>query len=295
MRIRELLSEGTKILKDHGVPDAGFDARQILYRSFSLDTAKYLMVEGLEVEDCFSDSVVREAMLKNYWSDIEKRARRIPLQQILGESDFYGLRFFVNEYVLCPRPDTEILVDQVIHDYENEDKSKLRVLDMCTGSGCIGISIAKVGGFTDVWAADISEEALRVAKKNAEDILEKPGNFHLVQSDLFSASDLKKDSFDILLSNPPYIPTEDIRELDPEVRDHEPILALDGSEDGLYFYRRIADEAGDYLRKNGRIYVEIGYDQGKTVKSLFENAGFTDVLVLKDFGENDRVVTGKKQ
>ena len=216
---------------------------------------------------------------------IEKRSQRIPLQHITGSREFMGLEFYVNEHVLIPRQDTETLAELILKDYKGR---KPVILDMCTGSGCIAISLSKIGGFDDVAAVDLSKEALKVAKRNA-DVLLGPGRITLIESDLFQAIE-PKSRFDIIVSNPPYIPTEIIKELQPEVRNFEPMLALDGREDGLFFYRQLVSEGRRFLNPGGSIYFEIGYDQAESVSALLEDAGFAEIRVVKDAAGLDRVV-----
>ena len=158
---------------------------------------------------------------------------------------------------------------------------------MCTGSGCIAVSLKALGGYARVAAADISPEALEVAEKNAGTY---PVEFR--QSDMFAAFEPGRDMFDVIVSNPPYIPSEVIRGLEPEVRDHEPLGALDGKEDGLYFYRILAEQCGDFLNQGGSVYFETGHDQGAAVKTLLESHGFQDTKVIKDLAGMDRVVRG---
>lgn len=348
MRVNELLREAVEKLERAGVENARFDALELLKWDFGWDTTRYLYFQREEMEKVFPIDAKREERFRLFQTHISQRAERIPLQQILGECEFYGLRFLVNENVLCPRQDTELLVEKLIEDYKNVDKSSLRLLDMCTGSGCIALSLAKIGAFPNVTAVDISESALEVAKRNAREILgeEWKRRIQFLQSDLFSvfiedaevteaeieqqkktaeqentteirkirkelasgnAGEMKKEGweipkagtentkperFDIIVSNPPYIRSSVIAELEPEVREHEPRLALDGTEDGLFFYRKLCEEAPRYLNPMGRLYVEIGYDQGAEVKTLFEKEGFRGVSVLQDYGGNDRMVLG---
>ena len=196
-----------------------------------------------------------------------------------------GLTFAVNENVLIPRQDTEILVEEILPYLT----SGVRILDMCTGSGCILISLLHYSLWAEGVGADLSAGALQVARKNAEVLLSQERKVSFVESDLFEKVEGR---YDIIVSNPPYIQTEVIKGLMPEVRDHEPMMALDGTEDGLYFYRRIVEESKEFLRKEGRLFFEIGYDQAEDVKKLMETAGFTDVTVVKDFAGLDRVVHG---
>ena len=235
------------------------------------------------------------ASLKEYEALLEKRASHIPLQQILGYTEFMGLRFNVNEHVLCPRQDTETLVELA----QKCLKPGMRVLDMCTGSGCILISllalgckgVCEPGGFIGV-ASDVSEEALAVAKENAK---QNHVDIQVLQGDLFASLEAlpaEERRFDLIVSNPPYIPTAGVWALMPEVRDHEPKIALDGDGDGLKFYRLICEQAPGYLKIGGKLIVEIGYDQAEAVCALFTEHGFLDVVCHKDLAGNDRVVEG---
>lgn len=282
MTLFHLLTEGTRALEHSGNPDAKQDAQQLLLAAFHLDMVHFLLNRMQELPD----NEISQSSMELYRSMIEKRRKRFPLQQILGCQEFMGLNFFVNKHVLIPRQDTETLVEQVLEEQKDKD---IRLLDVCTGSGCIAISLAVKGGYASVTATDISEEALKVAKRNAAS-LECDARMRFFQGDLFAALPEKEDKFDVITSNPPYIPTAVIRTLEPEVREHEPMLALDGTEDGLHYYRRIAVEAGRFLKKGGSIYLEIGHDQGEAVSALMREAGFSDVRVLKDLPGKDRVV-----
>ena len=202
---------------------------------------------------------------------------------MIGTRDFFGLTFKVDENVLIPEQETELLVEEVIK--HSEGKS---VLDMCTGSGCIAISIALFGKPSKVAASDISHKALEVARENAKSL--KAGEISFIQGDMFENV---TDKFDIIVSNPPYIETGEIDELMPEVRDYIPRLALDGDEDGLKFYRIISKEAVKKLNKNGRIFYEIGYNQSRAVASILLENGFTDVKIMKDYSGLDRIVMAK--
>lgn len=286
LTFQALLDEGTNVLKHSGIGEAGLDARYLLFEAFHTDMVHFLLYRNEEIED----SELSDGAAAKYRAMIKRRSERIPLQQITGSREFMGLEFYVNEHVLIPRQDTETLVELVLKDFRRKNP---RVLDLCTGSGCIGVSLAVLGGFTDVTLADISPEALRVAGRNAENLSGKAQGITLVESDLFSAfSEGEKERFDVIVSNPPYIPTSVIEALEPEVRDHEPRLALDGMADGLHFYKRLAGECAGYLNPGGAVYFEIGYDQGQAVSSLLINAGFKDVSVYRDAAGLDRVVKG---
>ena len=324
MTLYDLLNEGSSMLQQAGDTDAENDAKLLLLNAFDLNLVHFLMDRLRPLSE--TDVAVQE-QIQNYRAMVAKRASRVPLQQILGSQEFMGLDFFVNEHVLIPRQDTETLVELVLEEQQGkqqeqqpekqqeqqpeeqqkkqreqqseEQQKKQRgqkpeksrkLLDLCTGSGCIAISLAVKGGFESVTATDLSEEALKVAERNAR-THQVPIRFF--QGDLFSAlpqSEVK--TFDIITSNPPYIPTAVIATLEPEVREHEPMMALDGTEDGLKFYRQIAKEAGGWLKSGGAIYLEIGYDQGEAVSGLLKDAGFTNVRVVKDLPGKDRVVCG---
>ena len=318
---------GKKLLVEAGVEEeeAALEVRLLLQESFSLNTAGYLLrkqellckADREKVEAAGIEQTEILGKLHSFFENFEKRRRRIPLAQILGRQSFYGLDFFVNEDVLIPRADTECLVDLVLEDYadlakqagktysekrnsehvsnkhednvENEaNSSSLNILDLCTGSGCIGISVAKHLPYQELLLVDLSEKAFAVAKKNAEKHLGE--NVTLLQSDLLTGVQGKK--FSLLLSNPPYIVSRVIPGLEREVSEYEPKMALDGGEDGLVFYRRIAKEAKAVLLPGARLYLEIGYDQGESVKDIFQKEGYEAVEVFPDLSGNPRVLRG---
>lgn len=274
MTYREAVEFGTKCLTDAGVPDAALDAWYLLQMVCKIERS-YYYVHGEE-------DITQDAQ-KEYEIAVQKRAEHIPLQYIIGEQEFMGLRFKVNSNVLIPRQDTETLVEQVLKIV----KPGMKVLDLCTGSGCVLISVLKNAPELTGMGSDISKTALLVAKENAK-LHEVDAEW--VRSNLF---DNITETFDVIMANPPYIPTGEILSLMPEVRDFEPENALDGGADGLDFYRKIAGQVKDYLNPGGYVYMEIGYDQGEAVSELMRNAGFTEVEVIKDLARNDRVVKGK--
>lgn len=325
--LQKIEIRGKQLLVEAGVEEeeAALEVRLLLQESFSLNTASYLLrkqeslckADREKVEAAGIEQMEILGKLHSFFENFEKRRRRIPLAQILGRQSFYGLDFFVNEDVLIPRADTECLVDLVLEDYadlakqagktysekrnsehvsnkhednvENEaNSSSLNILDLCTGSGCIGISVAKHLPYQELLLVDLSEKALAVAKKNAEKHLGE--NVTLLQSDLLTGVQGKK--FSLLLSNPPYIVSRVIPGLDREVSEYEPKMALDGGEDGLVFYRRIAKEAKAVLLPGARLYLEIGYDQGESVKDIFQKEGYEEVEVFPDLAGNPRVVRG---
>ena len=323
---------GKKLLVEAGVEEeeAALEVRLLLQESFSLDTANYLLKKRNPLFELFGENKGLLDRLQGFFENFEKRRRRIPLAQILGRQSFYGLDFYVNEDVLIPRADTECLVDLVLEDYadflkkENRAESSsevqsyskiqaqaLKILDLCTGSGCIGISVAKHLPYEELLLLDLSEKALAVAKKNAEKHLR--GNVELLQSDLLTElpryleetksgeglpeeggckEEVSQRRYSLLLSNPPYIVRSVIPTLEREVSEYEPKMALDGGEDGLLFYRRIAKEAKAVLLPRARLYLEIGYDQGESVKDIFQKEGYEAVEVFPDLSGNPRVLRG---
>ena len=287
---------GKQLLVEAGVEEeeAALEIRLLLQESFSLNTADYLLRKQEPLWKFEEENTELLEKLRGFLVNFEKRRRRIPLAQILGRQSFYGLDFYVNENVLIPRADTECLVDLVLEDYAELAKTEkgnslpLRILDLCTGSGCIGIAVAKHLPYQELLLVDLSEKALAVAKKNAEKHL--GGNVRFLQSDLLTAVHEKR--FSLLLSNPPYIVSKVIPGLEREVSEYEPKMALDGGEDGLLFYRRIAREAKKVLLPGARLYLEIGYDQGESVKDIFQKEGYEEVEVFPDLSGNPRVVRG---
>ena len=351
----DVLNYGKKILKNAGIVEADLDAWYLFGQIFGISRAQYFLcareniagstaqkmaaqeqpgnsLESKNALDCVE--LWLKEKLSAYENALKKRVARIPLQQIIGQQEFMGLSFFVNEHVLIPRQDTETLVELVLQEQKDKDIS---ILDMCTGSGCIAVSLKKLGGYAHVEGADISEESLKVAKRNSEEILEnndvnndavssrteqiqnctnltnnqnKQNNsakrkiseasklsqagVTFRHSDMFSNFP-ETEQFDVIVSNPPYIPSAVIEELEPEVRDHEPRGALDGTADGLYFYRILAEECAKHLTPGGYVYFEIGYDQGAAVKELLDIHGFKDTRVIQDLTGKDRVVCGAWQ
>lgn len=284
MTYRALFEMGKRVLEEAGVPEAELNARLLLEQVCGT-SRNDLLAHG----DRATGAREQEA----YEGLLELRSRRIPLQHLTGTQNFMGLDFLVDENVLIPRQDTEILVEEVLRHLHDG----MRVLDMCTGSGCILISLLHYSNNCQGVGADISKEALAIAEKNGARLLEGKnapvgdgfGGIGFVCSDLFGEIVGK---FDMIVSNPPYVRTGDISGLMPEVRDHEPLQALDGGGDGLAFYRRILDGCRGHLFGGGMLFFEIGCDQGREVRLLMEEAGFLEVSVVKDYGGLDRVVYG---
>ena len=276
MNYRESYQNGYKRLKEAGIIEAELDAR-LLLEAVCYTNRSDLLVHG--------DRILTEEEANCYEEYLVKRQSRVPLQHILGQASFMGLDFLVNEHVLIPRQDTEILVELVLK-YLHDG---MDILDVCTGSGCILLSLLKYSNHCKGVGVDISAEALKVASKNAELLQLEP---------VFLLSDLLEQiqgTFDIMVSNPPYIRTEVIKELQDEVKLYEPHLALDGKEDGLFFYRKIIDQSLLHLRGGGYLFFEIGHDQGKEVSELMKAAGFQNVQVEKDYAKLDRIVFGYKK
>lgn len=274
---RKLFVKALDLLKSSGIENVEYDIKAILTDTFGLDLNKFI----LDMDNEFEPDKDLEA---KYLSRIEKRKMHIPLQYIINKQNFYGLDFYVDESVLIPRYDTENIVDRIVKDCK-ENKC-LSVLDLCTGSGCIAVSLKK-NGFEKVYAADISDKALAVAKHNANlnnaDII-------FLQSDLYENFP-KEIRFDIIVSNPPYISTDKIAELETQVKDFEPKLALDGGKDGLDFYKKILKLSKDFINKSGRLYLEIGYDQAKEVVDLAKKEGYYNIQIIKDLSGRDRGIS----
>lgn len=274
MTLREACRRGQESLAKAGISDAATDAWYLMEFTIHKSRAQFLLCREEEM---------REEEREKYFRLIGQRASHIPLQQITGEQEFMGFLFQVNESVLIPRQDTEILVEEACR----KIRPGMRVLDLCTGSGCIIISLAKLCPGIAAEASDLSLEALAVAKQNGTR-LGAQVRWH--QGDLFSEI---QGSYDVIVSNPPYIPTAQIQTLSEEVRLHEPLQALDGKEDGLYFYRKIAAQAKRYLKPEGWLLFEIGYDQAAEVEEIMRKSGYGQIQVKKDLAGLDRVVSGK--
>lgn len=281
MTLREALKKGEACLAQHDIADAALDAWYLMEHVVT-------DADGERVNRAWYFLHQEEEMLTTqyagYQTLLSDRATGRPLQHITGKQEFMGLEFLVNDKVLIPRQDTEILVEEAL----KELRPGMRVLDMCTGSGCIIISLMKMAAGISGTASDVSGEALDTAQENARN--------HNVcidfrQGDLFTPID---GSYDMIVSNPPYIPTGEIDKLMKEVRLYDPLGALDGKEDGLYFYRKIVTGGCAFLKKNGWLMVEIGYDQGKSVSDMMKNGDFTDISVITDLAGLDRVVKARK-
>ena len=279
MTLKELYNTGTDILKNASIQESSLDAWYLLEYVTGITRARYFVD---------SRQTVPQNHQKQYLQLIQKRAEHIPLQHLTGVQEFMGLEFHVNEHVLIPRQDTEILVETALEKLK-EISNPVNLLDMCTGSGCILLSILyymKNKKQITGTGVDISDKALEVARKNAKSL---GLSVDFLQSDLF---DKITDKYSMIVSNPPYIRSDVIKTLQEEVREHDPMLALDGMEDGLYFYRKIISESEKYLQVDGYLIFEIGHDQGLDVSNMMKDAGFRDVLIKKDLAGLDRVVLG---
>ncbi len=296
MTYRELYQWAKGRLEEAGIPEAELDARLLMEHVCGI-SRNDLLVHG--------DKPVKARDQERYERLIARRRERIPLQQLTGVQEFMGLEYEINEHVLIPRQDTEILVEEALRNLYDG----MRILDLCTGSGCILISLLHYSNDCQGVGADISSKALEVARRNGEKLLgrsvcswrqeegvteegsveDRAGRISFVEGDLFEVVEGK---FDMIVSNPPYIPTEVIHTLMPEVREHEPLLALDGGGDGLFFYRRIVEECRGHLLGGGMLFLEIGYDQAEAVRGLMEKAGFLEINVVRDYAGLNRVVYG---
>lgn len=270
LTLKEALAKAVDKLQQMEVPDADIDAWYLLSYVTGLDRAAFFL---------HGEEPMAEPDMIRYRDLVTKRGERIPLQHLTGEQEFMGLDFHVNEHVLIPRQDTECLVERVLPYVDGK-----RVLDVCTGSGCIAIAIAKLGKPFIVHGVDISEEALAVARQNATEL---NASVELFAGDLMTKMD---GQYDVIVSNPPYIPPSVIEGLMPEVRLHEPMLALDGGQDGLEFYQRIAGQAVTRLAPNGRLFLEIGCEQAAAVAEILQKQGYREVQVFQDLAGKDRIV-----
>ena len=279
---RELYEEGRRILEQAGLPDAALDARFLLEEVCGTNLQTLLV---------FPEKKVTEEEVNQYRAFIQRRKDREPTAMILGEWDFMGLTFRLNKSTLIPEQDTEILVETALEELKRRGpgEAPLRILDLCTGSGCILLSLLhelrNAGGL----GTDLSEEALEAARENAVRLgLQERGTFR--QGDLWEP--VGDERFDLIVSNPPYVPTDVIPTLEPEVRCGEPYAALDGGEDGLVFYRRIMREAAGHLKPSGIIIVESGFDEAPQIAALMQEQKLRGIRTVKDYGGLDRVVLG---
>ena len=272
MKYIEAFDKYVKLLEEKNFKDAKSDILLLIYEIFDFDFSKWTMYKYYEIED-----ISKLDTLNEY---VKKRLGHMPIQYILNKAYFCGLPLYVNENVLIPRFDTEVLVEEVLK-ISKKDKSK-RILDICTGSGAIAIALKKLGGFESVDALDISDKALEVAKRNAKEL---NLDINFLKSDMFSSLTCENKS-DIIVSNPPYIQSNVVDTLESEVKDFEPRLALDGDVDGMKFYKIIEENYENYLADNGVLALEIGYDEADDIRALFEGE---NIVIKKDLANLDRV------
>lgn len=283
MEINDLLKIGREKLKDRDYTDPLLEARLLLSHALKVDSL-YVYINGKEEVD--------GARLDLYLDLLEKRSSGYPLQYILNEANFMGLDFYVEEGVLIPRSDTEVLVEFLLDYIDSLKRKDVRLLDIGIGSGAIVLSTAYHKPFIQAYGVDLMDKPIEITKRNIEAF--DLDNVEIYQGDLFAALEGEEfySSFDIIASNPPYINSREMEGLQDEVRDHEPWSALDGGEDGLDFYRRIVREARSFLKKDGLLIFEIGHDQGERVSRLMLDHGYRDIRVLTDIQKLDRVVLG---
>lgn len=288
MTYKDIVLSGIQELKSAGIGEYELDAKLLFEEAFEVDRS--FLILNADAENTNADGY------EKYKDYIEKRSKRVPLQHILGYQDFMGLRFFVDGRVLIPRQDTEILVEEALKELHDG----MSVLDICTGSGCILISLLNYSNDCSGIGVDISEDALEVAKTNANMLLtsqtQKDSDISFMKADVLSElpTELMEPKFDLVVSNPPYIESDVIEELEPEVKDYDPMLALDGGKDGLVFYRRLSEVLDKTLKKGGWFFFEIGYNQAEAVKELFSDE-YTDIEVIKDYAGLDRVIKGRRK
>lgn len=277
---RQMCHNGAAILADAGITDAEYDSFALLEYITGMDRTAYILNGSKSVP---------EDIAERYDTVIDRRSSHIPLQHITGQAWFYGRGFNVNSDVLVPRQDTEVLVSEALKVINAKDS----VLDMCTGSGCIIITLALEKKLGRALGADISEAALKVASGNREKLGADDVTF--VKSNIFSDINVNDDElFDVIVSNPPYIATGEIETLTEEVRIHDPYIALDGLEDGLHFYREITQQSMNYIKSGGWLLYEIGCTQAHDVSDIMSEYGYSNIKVIKDLAGLDRVVMGQR-
>jgi protein-(glutamine-N5) methyltransferase, release factor-specific len=275
MNLKEILKYGKEELIKNNIEDASIIAKELAEYIFKITRAQLIANNDMEFSKDQTD---------NYINSIKKISTGIPIQYITNNQEFMNLNFYVDENALIPQPDTETLVEEVINEYKEK---KCEILDLCTGSGAIAISLAKYINESNIVASDISMKALQIAKLNAEKNLVRK-KIEFIESDMFNK--IYKDDFDIIVSNPPYIKTKVIEKLDRQVK-NEPYIALDGGADGLKFYKIIIENAYKYIKNEGKVFLEIGYDQKNELINLFkENNHYENIYSKKDLGGNDRII-----
>lgn len=280
MRLLELYKDSTKKLEQEGILTSKLDVKILL--SFLLD------IDSKELIMYFNQHIDRK-FINNFEQLLKRRLNREPIANIVNKKSFWSYDFFVNENVLTPRSDSEILIEAVLSNYDDMNE-ELNILDLGTGSGCLILSLLKIYKNANGLAVDISDKALKVAKQNAENL--KINNIKFLKNNW---NDNIEERFDIIISNPPYIPTKEIKELEPEVNKFNPLLALDGGEDGLNCYRYLAKSLDKNLKENTKIFLEIGKNQEKDVEKIFNERGYKLLKMYKDLAEINRILCFKKQ
>lgn len=279
MVIREILKKAADILKDKGIEDS-FNEAAVLF-AFASDKPKTYIFTHM-------DKSADENIIKRFDGFIIKRSRRMPVAYIVGSAWFMSLEFYVNESTLIPRPETEGLAEEVLRLAKDSNNKKISVLDLCTGSGCVGISIAYHNKKIAATLSDINPDCIKIARKNISKH-RLNDRVSAIKSDLYQF--LGNTKFDYIIANPPYIPSKDLNELDADVRLYEPTLALDGGEDGLDFYKLIISGAAEHLNSNGRIFLEAGIYQTDSIASILSNAGFKEISIKNDINGIPRILT----
>ncbi len=288
MNTLEKLRESTGFLKGFGVDDAVREAELIISYCLEIDRIA-LYRDNLQIQ---------EEKLRNINGLLKRRSKREPLHYIVGHTEFYGLKIKVGKGVLIPRPETELLVEEAIKLF-TVHCSPFTILDLCTGSGCLALALGKTFPDAHIYGTDISETAIEYAKENAE--INEIKNVTFLKGNLLEpiktllTSNFSVLTFDLIVSNPPYIRRGDIKDLQPEIKDWEPIEALDGGKDGLDYYRVIIPEARNYLKEGGYIMLELGIGQADTVRKIAEDAGFMDISLIKDYAGIDRILIAKSK
>ena len=300
MKVLEALSNGENYLRDHNIEDSNLDSKYLLSNTLHVNRAGLI---------CMYQDEISDKSYKAFMRDIRKRSRHIPLDYIIGTKKFYKLDFNVNKNVLIPRDDTEVLVIESLHEFDkyineskvlknndemsDKNKSFYNIIDMCTGSGCIALSLAYELPYANIYGVDLSRGALKVARSNK--VKNNISNVSFIRSNLFKKfkDERFSESVDMIVSNPPYIKTDICKTLDKEVKDHEPMMALCGGKDGLIFYKKIINEAKRLLVNHGILAFEIDYTYYEAIKSLLEDAKFSDIKLFKDMSGNDRVIIAR--
>ena len=286
-KIREIIAEYTEKLMPYS-PSARLDVEILICRVMDIDDKIQLMLNY--------DKIMDEKSFEKFSSMFEKRMNKMPIAYIINNKEFMGLDFYVNENVLIPRPDTEVIVEELIEQMNRLSENKeVNILDMCVGSGAIilsGASLSENTGHFKLYGADISKGALSVSRKNAKAL--NVDNITFMETNLFSSDEIQslKGTLDIIVSNPPYIEEKVIETLEPDVRDYEPFIALSGGESGMDFYNKIIEESIEYLKDGGMLIFESGHDQAEKISSKMLSCGFSDIYTKKDIQGFNRMVAG---